>query len=408
MNYKEILLRYINDPADNLALQLNAHWGAGKTHFVSEFIKEQKASKGSEKGGKIFVYVSLNGLNTVDAFKSRLNERLIAELIAKEGLKNSGLKLFKKANDFVSSGGMALLLNLFDTNSRLSDVERASKNFSGNMVQKMLQQLSQNGLVLIVDDFERLSGGEEVAKSILGEVLETYMRGLQAKVILVSSDKNIHPSDNTGQINNLWFDEIREKYVGTVIRYETDYVQALTEIASENIKLSHIKMDSKVVTTLLEPLQVIGRFFNRQSTNGLVEDDTDTPLRNLRHLERGIRYYISLFGEFIEQMATLKEVPELLWPRLQEKYLPMVFALAVLNIEGKINIQNVSELQEKHEPERNSLFSLDESTREEHKLWDRYADLAEPLAQEIRRNLSKRSVYDNTQLLPALDGELIV
>ena len=111
-----------------------------------------------------------------------------------------------------------------------------------NFANKLLAKISQQQLVIVVDDFERITN-VDTSRAVLGELLENYIHQQGAKVILISSEQNImDDSNNEGSQQDKgnqnmgvasWFQEVREKYIGRLIRYSPDYEATLKSVAND-------------------------------------------------------------------------------------------------------------------------------------------------------------------------------
>lgn len=414
LDYEKVLKDYIDDESDQLALQFNGSWGSGKTYFIEKFITKQKKSIGIN-GGHIYVSVSVNGVGNIDEFKQRLTEKLIAELIKNDdSTQKLALRALSTASNVLSSDGFNLILNIAGANKTISATKDVGKNVVNNFANKLLAKISQQQLVIVVDDFERITN-VDTSRAVLGELLENYIHQQGAKVILISSEQNImDDSNNEGSQQDKgnqnmgvasWFQEVREKYIGRLIRYSPDYEATLKSVANDILERQNDPYFSKYSTSLVEPLVKIGKKLNESDFPGLDTGQFDK-LKNLRHSQRAIHQYVRFFRTVTQYFKDLDDEFAVL-ERLQTQYLPIIFTLSILDIEARINGDNISELIGEYDTLSDISSRLKGSDVEEHKLWEAYQNMATPLLSVLQADseISRRPM--KTPLLPLIEKPII-
>ncbi|MCW0926335.1 KAP family NTPase [Weissella sp. LMG 11983] len=154
VDYGRILKDYIEDESDQFILQFNGSWGSGKTYFIEKFIAKQRNTHEID-GGHIYVSVSANGVGSIEEFKQRLTEKLIAELIKNDdSTKKLAFKTLTMASNILSSDGLNLILSMAGSDKKIDAAKNVGKNAVNSFANKLLTKISQQRLVLVVDDFE--------------------------------------------------------------------------------------------------------------------------------------------------------------------------------------------------------------------------------------------------------------
>ena len=157
------LKEYLNTNVYNYAFLINGQWGSGKTHFIKKFIKDNNESK-------IFLNISLNGLENIEDIDIQIIEELIKHL-GKGVLESINLKDIRKQ---VKSKNIMSLINKDFPNVILSVV-----------LDLITDKLDNKNVVLIFDDLERCN--IEIKKLLA--YINDYIEKQELKVTIIANEK---------------------------------------------------------------------------------------------------------------------------------------------------------------------------------------------------------------------------
>ena len=183
----------------DFAVMITGPWGCGKTHFIKKYLKNHCR----EKGEKEFIYISLNGINSIPDIDMKILGE-IYRLPKNEKVLGLG-KIFK---------GMAKT----KFNLNLSD-----------LIQLVGISTRINGQVLVFDDLERcLLKPEE----ILGYI-NTFVENKDAKVILIGDETQVRKAqiEETSSSSKYWI--IKEKVVGKTFNMSENIEDVFDDLVSD-------------------------------------------------------------------------------------------------------------------------------------------------------------------------------
>lgn len=207
------------------AVLLKGSWGCGKTHFVEEFIKQQK-----QKSDFKFLFVSLYGVKTVDAIEDKFFQQLNPVLSSKKmvlagkigkGLLKGTLKLDL---DDDGKGDANLKVGIPDIN--IADYFTNTQN-----------------CILVFDDLERCSMPLE---QILGYI-NYFVEKDGYKVIIIADEEKLtekEVADNTNLSNkpiSLSYASIKEKLIGKTLHLESDIERVFDILADKTLTNEALK-----------------------------------------------------------------------------------------------------------------------------------------------------------------------
>ncbi|WP_397452103.1 P-loop NTPase fold protein [Pseudomonas sp. NA-150] len=194
---------YLDDAADaEFAVMLNAPWGAGKTHFIENYLKG-RSDRIDQVQKPCYLYASLYGVTSTSA----INDQFFAQIHP---------QLSSKASRVIGSVA-----------AHWVDKISGTKN-SDQLVRDMLLKLE--GKVLVIDDLERCS--MKIA-DVLG-FINTFVEHEGLKVIILVNEADI-PSDQRAV-----YDRQKEKLVGKTLEVKSDPEEVLLKL-SERFSLEPVK-----------------------------------------------------------------------------------------------------------------------------------------------------------------------
>ena len=155
-------------------MAIRGKWGVGKTYFWKQILKEAQA-KNSINFDK-YAYVSLFGINTLEAMKFSVFENVIdKQLIGKE----ASIETFK-------SNAENLLNSLGRKSVHIFQGIPVVRNFGAAI--DSISFLSLKKVLICIDDFER-KGDNLSAKDVLG-LVSVLREQKQCKVVLILNDES--------------------------------------------------------------------------------------------------------------------------------------------------------------------------------------------------------------------------
>jgi hypothetical protein len=185
---KEVLKRYLSNKITDYAINIDGHWGGGKTHFIKNDMRN--VLEGS--GDFVLIYISLNGLNDIN--------NMFRSLIFPYG----------KADDF--------------------DDELLKSN--------ALEMIKNNKvkILLCFDDLERIDRRLSIS-SVLGYINTNFIEHNNVKTIIISNSEEIKEGHR--------FKKIREKIVGRTIYFTGDILVVVESIIENYSKLHLFYLENK-------------------------------------------------------------------------------------------------------------------------------------------------------------------
>lgn len=259
----ETIKEYIDDTIYNRAILIDGAWGTGKTFFIkNKLIKELEADEKSKKDKgykeKKIIYMSLYGIDsTVDITNeiylksiniddtdskmysiSKLGGKILSDL-----MKNKGFDLNKYLDDAKSLIDISNCILIFD------DLERCKCNISDILgyINNFVEHRAMK--VIIVVNEEEL-GDTSDSKNIFIEKIKKE-RGQRNKELLKEFtkrmdsryeeeiDKEVIVRENTDRIAE--YQKVKEKLVGTTIKYRPNLEISIHTIIEENVKDNMLK-----------------------------------------------------------------------------------------------------------------------------------------------------------------------
>ena len=200
------LKEYLNTNVYNYAFLINGQWGSGKTHFIKKFIKDNNESK-------IFLNISLNGLENIEDIDIQIIEELIKHL-GKGVLESINLKDIRKQ---VKSKNIMSLINKDFPNVILSVV-----------LDLITDKLDNKNVVLIFDDLERCN--IEIKKLLA--YINDYIEKQELKVIIIANEKEMEEKDE--------YIKIKEKFIGHSIEFipniKNNYLTFIEKLEDDKLK----------------------------------------------------------------------------------------------------------------------------------------------------------------------------
>lgn len=235
---------YLKQENTDFALLLTAKWGVGKTHYVKDYLKNQKNVKIKT------AYISLYGLSSTKEIDSQIFAKLYP---GKNSIKKYGgilLKIVSKnldVSDFLK----------FDISEKTK--EKDGKSIEGNFdgLEKFIDLLSEKPnanntekILICLDDLERRNDSFSL-KEICGYI--SYLTENGFKVLVISNNERIDSQD---------FKALKEKTFGVEVEFNPD-----TETIVKNIIESTFTEDRVYQNFLLEQLPLIIEVFFKNSQN---------------------------------------------------------------------------------------------------------------------------------------------
>lgn len=314
---------YIDRPKTNYALLINGDWGNGKTYFLRNSIIPHL-----EKIKKKPIYISLNGLNSVDEVSKQIYFSI--SFLSKDVFKKFresktakyGTEIIKQAHNIVSMSGI-------------------SGSADHKVDYQELIDFNNDNMVLCFDDLER-------CKIDLVEILgyiNNFVEHDNVKTIIVGNEKEIKDigidqnkelkvlasilsmgiqqkhevSEIKSQYNSLFFelkqfDLIKEKLVGQTITFEPDYTSIIGEMINEYKDVDHDYYDYL------------------QNNKDLITSIHNT---SSRHNLRIIKHAMSDFFKIFSTLKCLKASP--LFERLIDGYFVPALILTIEYREANIS-----------------------------------------------------------------------
>lgn len=225
-------------------IAIKGAWGIGKTYSWKKFLVSAKHSKGIALNR--YSYVSLFGINSLDAFKYAIFENLISRDIIGN---DASIETFKtNTTDLAESMGRRSL--------RLFKGALILKGFAPAI--ESLSFLSLNKSVICVDDLERRGDGLSI-KDVLGLVSQLKeQKG--CKVVLLLNDKEEGLDDynkHREKVIDIELDFAPTASECSQIAFDTSsaHIRALTEF-TEKLNIQNIRVLKKIerLVTLAQPL----------------------------------------------------------------------------------------------------------------------------------------------------------
>lgn len=194
----EIVQDYMQNCVRETAVMLNGEWGSGKTFFIkNKLIPEIGVNK--------CVYISLNGVNSVD----EITDRILLSVLGTEN--KTGRKFLNSLYRFVTTAHFG---------QKSAIVQDILSTFSGCLKDITIRSHLKGGL-LIIDDLERVSTDFPI-EDILGYICSNYVESINQKVLYVCNETEIKDMDN--------YRRIKEKSVSITLDYSPNLRSSFEQI----------------------------------------------------------------------------------------------------------------------------------------------------------------------------------
>lgn len=235
-NITNRLLQVLSPTEQSCAIALTGEWGIGKTHFWKEFYKNHHKQFGSQK----YAYVSLFGLETLEAFKYEIAIKTHSSTQkddklskVKNGFTNilSSIEFPKlEGNGLTLSIGKELISNIIsssiqDTIICIDDLERKSEKLDIKDIMGLISQLkSENNCKIIVILHEEKV--EDVYKEYKEKVFDNVFYLTENLSII---DKIINDNDMFFVYKD-FYEKLGEKNLRFYLKVKRDYDDIISQI----------------------------------------------------------------------------------------------------------------------------------------------------------------------------------
>ena len=198
------------------AILINAPWGAGKTYFVKSILYAE-VKKELQNYNKHMVYISLNGINSVDQLCSRFN-------LAKLKLSNK-----PKSNNNIADDSLNVISAFSDLLSKENQKKvNVALKITDSMVKiskKIVMSFKGEDIVFVLDDLERSTIPIEELLGCISDIAEQE----ECKFILIGNEEKIE--------NQNKYYEIKEKVIGHTYLFKQDVQSVINnEFKDEELK----------------------------------------------------------------------------------------------------------------------------------------------------------------------------
>lgn len=235
-NITNRLLQVLSPTEQSCAIALTGEWGIGKTHFWKEFYKNHHKQFGSQK----YAYVSLFGLETLEALKYEIAIKTHSSIQKDDKLskvKNSFTNILSsiefpklEGNGLTLSIGKELISNVIsssiqDTIICIDDLERKSEKLDIKDIMGLISQLkSENNCKIIVILHEEKV--EDIYKEYKEKVFDNVFYLTENLSII---DKIINDNDMFFVYKD-FYEKLDEKNLRFYLKVKRDYDDIITEI----------------------------------------------------------------------------------------------------------------------------------------------------------------------------------
>ncbi|MCB1700576.1 MAG: hypothetical protein KDI14_07020, partial [Halioglobus sp.] len=214
---------------------IKGHWGVGKTFMWDKTLKEAKIASGI--GLKKYSYVSLFGLNSLEAFKFTIFEQQIKTDLIGE---TPGIESFKtNTSDLAASLGKK--------SWRFLENIPFAKNFSTAV--DAVAFLSLSDTLICIDDFER-KGSQLELRDVLG-LISALKEKKRCKIALILNDGSFEDEEVLKE-----YQRYREKVIDIELLFDPS-ADECTEIALEGDSVITRKLKEDVVLLGINNIRVI-------------------------------------------------------------------------------------------------------------------------------------------------------
>lgn len=232
-NVRRELRRFL-EADDPEVLVLKGAWGVGKTYTWDKILKE--ARDGKAVGLKKYSYVSLFGINSLDAFKFAIFEQQIStDLIGTE----PSLETFK-------SNASSVFASLGKKSLHLFQGLPFVKNFTPAL--ESVSFLSLSKTMICIDDLER-RGAKLAARDVLG-LISVLKEQKKCKIILLLNDSNLEQDSLTD------YEKYKEKVVDVELLFNPSSEECV-DIVLDNTAPRNEKLREYIVRLNINNIRII-------------------------------------------------------------------------------------------------------------------------------------------------------
>ncbi|WP_227687371.1 P-loop NTPase fold protein [Psychrobacter fjordensis] len=208
---KSYLKEFITMDKPQYAVMLKGDWGSGKTHFIKNFIENDKNNK--------YVYVSLFGLKSTEA----IDEAIFDEL--HPVLSSAPVKVLNTV--FKSALKLGLKVDVDSENTKLNSVN-ANINLDG-VLDYFSKKNSKKNIIFVFDDLERTLLDYTEVLGYINSMVETS--GLTV-IIIANEDK----------ITDSVFSDFKEKTINKTYKLVANNNEVFSEIVNRySILNNHVE-----------------------------------------------------------------------------------------------------------------------------------------------------------------------
>lgn len=183
----EIVQDYMQNCVRETAVMLNGEWGSGKTYFIKNKLI-------TDIGVDKCVYISLNGVNSVD----EITDRILLSVLGTEN---------KTGRKFLNSLYRFLATAHFGQKSAI--VQDILSTFSG-CLKDLTTRSHLKDCLLIIDDLERVSADFTI-EDVLGYICSNFVESNNQKVLYVCNEVELNEKND--------YKRIKEKSVSITVDY---------------------------------------------------------------------------------------------------------------------------------------------------------------------------------------------
>jgi len=240
---EDILKDYLTEKT-NYSILLNGKWGSGKTYFLKNNLYEK-----IKKLNYTPLYVSLNGLSTIEELK----KKIIAQLLISKDFSEQ-----KKSKNNLIESSVRTIKNLF-TNTSISNYIVNSLNPTDLFV--------LDNILFCFDDLERISSKLSYVE-VFGYINSTFIEPFNHKCLFIGNEEEI--IENVGKE----YLKIKEKIIGISILFNQPLNDIINSLLKEYVEDKEYfnflkKYESKLVLiferTQEKNLRTISLFLNNLS-----------------------------------------------------------------------------------------------------------------------------------------------
>jgi len=188
-------MAYISRGKTDYALLINGEWGAGKTFYIKNTLLGKRREEGKLKGYAV-LFFSLSGVKTIEELKQKI---LFGYL-----------KQNKKGKNKPNEDSNELWDTILEFGSRVTipyGISEIGKLATGKFIDKKLNSIKKDKLLIILDDFERNS----IYSEVMGFIHNTFA-DKSAKVLYIANENKIDTIEE--------YNEIKEKYIRYTLLFD--------------------------------------------------------------------------------------------------------------------------------------------------------------------------------------------